>query len=123
VTVTFTPDAKFVIVGGCRFCLQSARISVELPMMTAPAIAIKDEVHVLIEVQIETFGQPGPLTASQLREYLHRAEKIRTLCQELNRLGTTNVMERLVERASSLKWGSVKPSQKTGKVSGSSTPA
>jgi hypothetical protein len=69
-------------------------------MMTAPAIAIKDEVRVLIEVQIETFGQPGPLTASQLREYLHRAEKIRTLCQELNRIGTTNVMERLVERAS-----------------------
>jgi hypothetical protein len=26
--------------------------------MTTPASAIEDEVHVLIDVQIETFGQP-----------------------------------------------------------------
>jgi len=34
-------------------------------MMTTPASAIKDEVRVLIDVQIETFGQPAPLTLSQ----------------------------------------------------------
>ena len=47
-------------------------------MMTTPATAIKDEVRVLIDVQIETFGQPTPLTSSQLREFYYRV----TLCHE-----------------------------------------
>jgi len=47
-------------------------------MMTTPATAIKDEVRVLIDVQIETFGQPTPLTSSQLREFHYRV----TLCHE-----------------------------------------
>jgi len=38
-------------------------------MMTTPATAIKDEVRVLIDVQIETFGQPARLTPSQLRDF------------------------------------------------------
>ena len=38
-------------------------------MMTTPASAIKDEVRLLIDIQIETFRQPTPLTNSQLREY------------------------------------------------------
>jgi len=42
--------------------------------MTNPASAIKDEVRLLIDVQIETFGQPAPITSSQLREYQHRSE-------------------------------------------------
>ncbi len=68
--------------------------------MTTPASAIKDEVRLLIEVQIETFGQPTPLTSSQLCEFHYRSEKISTLCQELNRIGTRNVMERRLARAS-----------------------
>jgi len=68
--------------------------------MTTPASAIKDEVHLLIEVQIETFGQPTPLTPSQLRDFHDRSEAIRMLCQELNRIGTMSVMERRMERAS-----------------------
>jgi len=68
--------------------------------MTTPASAIKDEVRLLIEVQIETFGQPTPLTSSQLREFHYRSEKISTLCQELKRIGTRNVMERRLARAS-----------------------
>ncbi len=68
--------------------------------MTTPASAIKDEVRLLINVQIETFGQPAPLTLSQLREFHYRCEKITALCRELNRIGTRSVMERRLERAS-----------------------
>ena len=68
-------------------------------MMTIPAIAIKDEVRLLIDVQIETFGQPTPLTPSQLHEFHDRSETIRMLCQELNRIGTGTVMERRFQRA------------------------
>jgi hypothetical protein len=68
--------------------------------MTTPATAIKDEVRTLIEIQIETFGQPAPLSPSQLREFHDRSETIRTLCQELNRIGTSSVMKRRLERAS-----------------------
>jgi len=63
-------------------------------MMTTPASAIKDKVRVLIDFQIETFGQPAPLTPTQLREFHDRSETIRMLCQELNRIGTSRVMER-----------------------------
>ncbi len=69
-------------------------------MMTTPASAIKDEVRVLIDAQIETFGHPAPLTPSQLCEFHDRSETIRMLCQELNRIGTRNVMERRLARAS-----------------------
>ena len=69
-------------------------------MMTTPATAIKDEVRVLIDVQIETFGQPAPLTSSQLREFHDRSETIRMLCQELNWIGARSVLERRLERAS-----------------------
>jgi len=78
----------------------SAKISLEVPTMTTPASAIKDEVRLLIEVQIETFGQPTPLTPSQLHEFHDRSETIRMLCQELNRIGTRSVMERRLEKAS-----------------------
>jgi len=57
--------------------------------MTSPASAIKDEVRLLIDVQIETFRQPAPITSSQLREYHYRSEKFRMLCQELDRIGTS----------------------------------
>ena len=69
-------------------------------MMTTPATAINDEVRVLIDVQIETFGQPAPLTSFQLREFHYRSEKISSLCQELNRMGARSVMERRLEKAS-----------------------
>jgi hypothetical protein len=68
--------------------------------MTTPATAIKDEVRVLIDVQIETFGQPAPLTSSQLREFHCRFEKISTLCHELNRIGARSVIERRLVRES-----------------------
>jgi hypothetical protein len=67
--------------------------------MRTPAIAIKEEVRVLIDSQIEIFGQPAPLTYSQLREFHHRSQKISALCQELNLIGTRSVIERWLERA------------------------
>jgi len=72
----------------------------EVPMMTTPASAIKDEVRLLIDIQIETFRQPTPLTNSQLREYHYRSEKLKMLCQELNRIGIRIVTERRLEKAS-----------------------
>ena len=68
-------------------------------MMTTPASAIKDEVRVLIDVQIETFGQPAPLTPSQLCEFHDRSETIRMLCQELNQMGARSVTDRRFEKA------------------------
>jgi hypothetical protein len=68
--------------------------------MTTPACAINDEVRLLIDVQIETFRQPTPLTNSQLREYHYRSQKLKMLCQELDQIGARNVMERRLERAS-----------------------
>jgi hypothetical protein len=61
--------------------------------MTTPASAIKDEVRVLIDVQITTFGKPTPLTSSQLHEFHSRTENLKLLCQELNRMGATRVIE------------------------------
>lgn len=69
-------------------------------MMTTPASAIKEEVRVLIDVQIATLRQPAPLTPSQLLEYRHRAEKIKTLCRELDRIGTMVIKEWQLKRAS-----------------------
>ena len=68
--------------------------------MTTPATAIKDELRTLIDVQIETFGQPASLTPLQLREFHCRAEKISTLCEKLNRIGAMNFIERRFERSS-----------------------
>ncbi len=69
--------------------------------MTTPASAIKDELRVQIEVQIKIFGQPAPLTSSQLREFHDRFEKISALCQELNQIGTKVILEKRFGRASS----------------------
>lgn len=68
--------------------------------MTTPANAIKDEVRVLIDVQIETLRQPASLTSSQLREYRYRAEEIRRLCRELDQIGSRTIKEWQLKRAS-----------------------
>jgi hypothetical protein len=67
--------------------------------MTTRARAIKDEVRVLMDVQIDTFGQPTPLTSFQLRKFHHRSEKLKKLCQELDRIGTRSVIEQELEWA------------------------
>jgi hypothetical protein len=68
--------------------------------MTTPANAIKREVQTLIDFQIETFAQPTAITSSQLHEYHSRSEKLRMLCQELDRIGSRSVVDRRMEMAS-----------------------
>jgi hypothetical protein len=66
--------------------------------MTTRMRDIKDDVRMLIDVQIDTFGRPTPLTSSQLREFHHRFKKLKILCQELDRIGTRSFIEHELER-------------------------
>jgi hypothetical protein len=63
-------------------------------MMTTPASAIRDEVWELIQSQIATFGQPSRLTPSELTECHCRAERIKQLGQELDRISSTAILEK-----------------------------
>ena len=60
-------------------------------MMTDPASTIRREVDQLVELQIQTFRQESSLTSSDLLDYGLRAGKIRTLYQELDRIGRRRV--------------------------------
>jgi hypothetical protein len=62
--------------------------------MTIPRL-IEEEIQQLIRFQIDNFGQPLPLTSSQLHEHHRRSEKIRTLGEELDRIGTRRILEQL----------------------------
>jgi hypothetical protein len=63
--------------------------------MTTPSTAIKDEVRLLIDYQIETLRQPAPITSSQLHEYHSRSKRVRELYQQLDRIDSRSVVERL----------------------------
>ena len=63
-------------------------------MMTTPAIAIKNEIRELIQLQIEMFGQPHTLTSSELVACSYRAERIKQLGEELDRIGRTAIFEK-----------------------------
>jgi hypothetical protein len=63
-------------------------------MMTTPASAIREEVWELIDDQIEAFGRPSRLTPSELSECRCRAERIRQLGQELDRMSSTAILEK-----------------------------
>lgn len=67
--------------------------------MTTPASAIKEEVWELIEAQIKTFGQPSRLTPSELSEFSYRAERIKQLGHELDRIGRTTILAKRFGRA------------------------
>jgi hypothetical protein len=69
-------------------------------MMTTPASAIKNEIRELIHAQIEIFGQPTTLTSFELEECRRRAERIKLLGQELDRVGRMTVLEERFRRAS-----------------------
>jgi hypothetical protein len=68
--------------------------------MTTPAIAIRNEIRELIHEQIERFGQPAPLTSSELEDCHCRAERIKLLGQELDRVGWIGVPGQRFRRAS-----------------------
>ena len=59
--------------------------------MTTPAAAIKSEIRELIDLQIQVFGQPAPLTPFELEDSRRRTEKIKSLGQELDQLGITAI--------------------------------
>ena len=69
-------------------------------MMTTPATAIKNEIRELIHAQIEIFGQPTALTSFELEECRRRAERIRLLGRELDRVGRVAISEERFGRAS-----------------------
>jgi len=68
-------------------------------MMTTPASAIRDEVWELIDEQIHAFGQPSHLTPSELSACHCRAERIKQLGQELDRIGRASVLEKRFAKA------------------------
>lgn len=68
--------------------------------MTTPANAIRDEIRDLIHAQIEVFGQPACLTSSELEECRRRAERIKLLGQELDRVGRMTIVDERIGRAS-----------------------
>ena len=68
-------------------------------MMTTPASAIRDEVWELIDDQIEAFGRPSRLTSSELSECHCRAERIKLLGRELDRISSTSILEKRFGRA------------------------
>jgi len=53
---------------------------------------IKTAIRKLIDLQIEVFGQPAPLTPFELEDFRRRAERINLLGQELDRVGRTTIL-------------------------------
>ena len=69
-------------------------------MMTTPALAIRNEMRALIHQQIEKFGRPLPLSPAELQDCHWRAERIKLLGQELDRIGRMNILDQQFGRAS-----------------------
>jgi hypothetical protein len=69
-------------------------------MMTTPATAIKNEIRQLINLHIEVFGRPSPLTPFELEECRRRAERIRLLGQELDRISLHTITDERFRKAS-----------------------
>jgi hypothetical protein len=59
----------------------------EFNMVTDPASTIKREVFELIDLQIAALRQASSLDSSQLQNFRARAERLRTLYEELDRIG------------------------------------
>ena len=53
-------------------------------MMTDPAFAIKNEVQLLIDFQIDTLRKQSSLSSLELDEYHSRSEKITALYRKLD---------------------------------------
>jgi hypothetical protein len=60
-------------------------------MVTDPASALKQEVHQLVDLQIQTLKQQSALTSTQLLDYKLRSERIRQLYGELDRIGRAKI--------------------------------
>ena len=71
--------------------------------MTTSASDIRDEVWELIDLQIEAFGQPSPLSPSDLAECRYRSERIKLLGPELDWIGRATVLEKRFGTTTSLR--------------------
>jgi hypothetical protein len=60
-------------------------------MMTDPASAIKNEVDQLIKLQIRTLRRESSLETTDLLDYSVRAQRIKTLYQELDRITRSRI--------------------------------
>jgi hypothetical protein len=67
--------------------------------MTTPANAIKEKVWELIDDQIEAFGRSSRLTSSELSECHYRAERIKQLGQQLDRIGGAAILQKRLGKA------------------------
>jgi hypothetical protein len=67
--------------------------------MTAPPPAIKKEIRELIDIQIRVFGQCSPLTPFELEDCRRRAERIKLLGQELDRISLLTVSDKRFRKA------------------------
>ena len=56
-------------------------------MIPEPAVAIKQEVLQLIDLQIATLRQDSSLDSSQLQDFRARSKRLRELYEELDRIG------------------------------------
>jgi hypothetical protein len=72
----------------------------EASVMTSPANNIKTEIRELIDLQIQVFGQPAPLTPFELEDSRRRAERIKSLGQELDQVGIAAIQQEGWRRAS-----------------------
>ena len=65
--------------------------------MTTPAIAVRNEIRELIHEQIEIFGQVACLTPSEpseLEDCHCRAERIKLLGHEFDRISVTTILDK-----------------------------
>jgi len=76
----------------CRRHRPRLNLFKEGTMMTTPAAAIKTEISRLIDLQIQVFGRPSTLTPFELEDCRRRAERIKLLGQELDRVGMTTIL-------------------------------
>lgn len=69
--------------------------------MTTAANDIKTEIRELIDLQIQVFGQPAPLTPFELEDCRRRAERIKSLGKELDQVGIAAIQQEVWRRAGS----------------------
>jgi hypothetical protein len=77
----------------CRSDRPQLDLFEEAGVMTTPATAIKTEISQLIDLQIQVFGQPAPLTPFELEDFRRRAERIKSLGRELDQVSIAAIQQ------------------------------
>ena len=84
----------------CRSDRHRLDLFEEASVMTSPATAIKTEIRELIDLQIQVFGQPAPLTSFELEDYRRRAGRTKSLGRQLDQTGMAAIQQEGRRRAS-----------------------